>query len=194
MGLMDAYFGQDELPDLGLGSFGRNVLISRKCSLYGRDRLHLGNDVRVDDFVVISCGDAGEVRLGDHVHISSHASLFGGAGIEMRDFTNASSHAAIYSVTDDYSGDFLVNSMVPASFRHVIAGRVLLDDYAVLGAGSVVLPGVTVGTGSAVGSLSLVNTDLASWGIYAGIPARLLRARSRGLLQLAAEVRRGDGP
>ena len=36
--------------------------------------------------------------------------------------------------------------------------------------------------------MSLINKSLPAWGIYAGIPARLLRPRSRKLLELSREL------
>ena len=48
---------------------------------------------------------------------------------------------------------------------------------------SVVLPGVAVGEGTAVGALSLVKETTEDWAIYAGCPARKVRARSKKLLE-----------
>jgi len=51
-----------------------------------------------------------------------------------------------------------------------------------------VLPGCDIGEGTTVGALSLVKASLAEWGIYAGVPARRLRDRSRDLLALEREL------
>jgi galactoside O-acetyltransferase len=66
---------------------------------------------------------------------------------------------------------------------------VTLERHVIVGANAVILPGVTIGEGSAVGALSLVNTSLPPWGIYAGTPARKINDRSRRLLDLEAEYR-----
>ena len=58
----------------------------------------------------------------------------------------------------------------------------------IIGTGSTLLPGVTLGEGCSVGAMSLINKSLPAWGIYAGIPARLLRPRSRKLLELSREL------
>ena len=44
-----------------------------------------------------------------------------------------------------------------------------------IGADSVILPGVTIGSGVIIGAGSLVNKDCADNGIYVGRPAKLLR-------------------
>ena len=130
-----------------------------------------------------------EVRIGDHVHVAAQAALYGGGGILIEDFVTVSGRTSIYSATDDYSGDVLTNPTVPAHFTRVIRQRVVLRRHVVVGAGGIVLPGVTIGEGSATGAMTLVNRDLDPWGIYVGVPARLLRPRSRGLLAAEAELR-----
>lgn len=48
-----------------------------------------------------------------------------------------------------------------------------------MGANCVVLPGVTIGEGCTIGALSLVNRDCEPWTVYAGTPARPIKARPR---------------
>jgi dTDP-4-amino-4,6-dideoxy-D-glucose acyltransferase len=183
------YYSAEELSGLGLASCGADVRISRRASIYGAARIHVGSHVRIDDFVVITCGDDADVRLGDHVHVAAQAALFGGGGIMLEDFVTVSGRTSVYSVTDDYSGDVLTNPTVPAHLTATIREPVVLSRHVVVGAGSVVLPGVTIGTGSATGAMTLVNRSLGPWGLYVGIPARLLRPRSCGLLLGEAELK-----
>jgi dTDP-4-amino-4,6-dideoxy-D-glucose acyltransferase len=182
------YYATEELPGLGLAQCGTAVLISRKASLYGAENVFVGDHVRIDDFAVITCGSDKQVRLGCHVHVAAHAALFGGGGIVLEDFVTVSGRTSIYSATDDYGGEVLTNPTVPDQFTGVIRGQVVLHRHVVVGAGCVVLPGVTIGEGSTTGAMTLVNRDLDPWGIYIGVPARLLRPRSRGLLLREAEL------
>ena len=57
-----------------------------------------------------------------------------------------------------------------------------------MGTGSVIMPGVTIGEGSAVGALSYVNKSLGSWGIFGGIPAKKLKERDKALLDREKEI------
>ena len=180
------YLSQDELSGLGLARCGDHVLISRKASIYGPGRLHVGDHVRIDDFALITC-DA-EVRIGHHVHVAAHAALFGGGGIVLEDFVTVSGRSSVYSVTDDYGGEAMTNPTVPDDLTGVVRQRVVLRRHVVVGAGSIVLPGVTIGEGSVTGAMTLVNRSLDPWGIYIGIPARLLRPRGRGLLAREATL------
>ena len=71
-----SFLAPDELAALGLGSCGEQVSVSRKASIYHHSHIHLGSDVRVDDFSVIAAGPEAEVRIGNHVHVAVHAALF----------------------------------------------------------------------------------------------------------------------
>ena len=42
-----------QLEDIGFKSVGKNVLISDKASIYGAGNISIGNNVRIDDFVVL---------------------------------------------------------------------------------------------------------------------------------------------
>jgi maltose O-acetyltransferase len=57
-----------------------------------------------------------------------------------------------------------------------VASAVKIDDGAWLGAGVIVLPGVTVGAGCIVGAGAVVTTDLDPHRLYAGVPAKPVRA------------------
>jgi carbonic anhydrase/acetyltransferase-like protein (isoleucine patch superfamily) len=79
----------------------------------------------------------------------------------------------------------MVQEPAPRSAVRAATARYSLSA-AVVGAGSVILPGCSIGEGTTVGALSLVNRKLDPWMIYAGAPARPLRERRRELLQLEA--------
>lgn len=64
---------------------------------------------------------------------------------------------------------------------------ILMGDLAAVGAHAVVLPGVTMGEGSVLGTMSLARESLEPWTIYAGGPCRPLRERSRRTRELADE-------
>jgi len=183
------YLSAEELDRLGFASHGADVHVSRNATIIRADRISLGSHVRIDDFVVITCTDGFAVHIGDHTHIGAHAALFGTGGLVLEDFVGVSGRTSIYTTTDDYGGDMLTNPTVPPRFTRVIRQRVVLRRHVVVGAACVVLPGVTIGEGSATGAMTLVNRSLDPWGIYVGVPARLLRPRSRELLLREAELR-----
>jgi dTDP-4-amino-4,6-dideoxy-D-glucose acyltransferase len=184
-----AWLSQEALVSLGCSSIGQNVLISDKASLYGCDRISIGSNVRIDDFCVLSAGRGG-VEIGSYVHIAVFSSLIGAGKIALADFTNLSSRVSIYSSNDDYSGIKMTNPMVPASYTGVKHADVLIGKHAIIGSGSIILPGTVLEEGVAIGALSLVNTNCKAFGIYSGVPARLIKERKRDLLLCEQELRK----
>jgi galactoside O-acetyltransferase len=179
-------YAPDELEQFGFAQVGSNVSISRKCSIYGAGSIRIGSNVRIDDFCILS----GVITIGSNIHIAAYTALYGGGKIALHDFCNLSSRVSIYSVSDDYSGETMTNPMIPERFKHIERAPVTLGRHVIVGSGSIVLPGVTIGEGGAVGALSLVTKDLDPWGIYAGIPVRKIKDRKRTLLELEAEFLR----
>jgi galactoside O-acetyltransferase len=168
---------------MGFSSVGDNVQISDRASFYGVARIALGSNVRIDDFCVLSAGEGG-ISIGLHVHIAVYSSLIGAGKITLGDFCNISSRVSIYSSNDDYSGASLTNPTVPIEYTNVTHADVLLGKHVIVGSGSVILPGVTLGEGVAVGAISFVNSNCEAFGIYVGNPARRVKERIRGLLEL----------
>lgn len=188
----DSFLSGGELADLGLRTYGKDVLVSRTCSFFGKERITLGSHVRIDDHCVVSSGLRGYVTVGDYVHVAAYVALYGSGGIQVGDFCGLSPKVTVFSESDDFSGEHLVGPVVPSHLRGCHCAKVEMSDHTIIGASSVVLPGVTVGEGVAVGALSLVRCDLPSWGIYVGCPAQRIGDRSRKLLALAASVRAAE--
>lgn len=182
---MSNFLTEEELAGLGLKAYGKNVLIGRHAVLYSPGQLTLGNDVRIDDFTIIS----GKVTMGSFIHISQFCGLYGGdAGIFLEDFTSVSSKSSIYAVSDDYTGLSMTNPMVPLKYRPtMISKAVHMGKHAIIGCSSVVLPGVDIPEGAAVGSMSLVTRSLEPWSLNTGIPAKKKSERHRDILELEKE-------
>jgi len=177
-----AFLERDELKKMGFAKLGRNVFISDKASIYNAKNISIGNNVRIDDFCVISAGEGG-VELGNYIHIAVFSSLIGAGKITMNDYSCISSRVSVYSSNDDYSGKAMTNSMVPDKFKSVIHKKVFLDKHVIVGSGSIILPGAILEEGVAVGALSLVNKKCDAFGIYAGNPLRRIKSRKQDLKQ-----------
>lgn len=175
-----SFYSEAELRKLGLGEYGTNVLISRKASLYAPSTIIIGNNVRIDDFCILT----GTITIGNHVHISAYSALYGQFGIEIGDYAGISPRCTLFSATDDFSGAHLIGPMTPFGTTFVSGGKIVLGDYAQLGAGCIVLPDVLIGEGTVAGAMSLILRSLNEWSIYAGIPAKKLKERKKDLLDL----------
>ncbi|MBB6186261.1 acyltransferase [Rhodanobacter sp. MP7CTX1] len=159
----------------GFRQLGRNVRIYSGAKIIGAEFITLGDNVIIDDFVLIYA--RAPTIIGSHVHIASFCSLVGGGELRIGDFCSLSSGVRVLTGSDDFLGGGLTNSTIPTEFRHVTRSHVHIGRHAMIGVNTVLLPGVSIGEGAAVGAGSLVNRELAPWGVYVGSPARQLRER-----------------
>lgn len=187
-----AMLSREAIERMGFAAVGDNIQISDRASFYGADRITLGNNVRIDDFCVLSAG-VGGISISQYVHIAVYSSLIGAGKITLNDFCNISSRVSIYSSNDDYSGATMTNPTVPAEYTSIAHADVFLGKHVIVGSGSVILPGVTLEEGVAVGALSLVTKNCMAFGIYAGNPARRISDRRRDLLVLEQRFMAGKG-
>lgn len=178
-----AFLTQNQLDSFGFARVGANVFISEKASFYNPGKISIGNNVRIDDFCVISAGEGG-IEIGNYIHIAVFSSLIGAGNINLADFVNISSRVSIYSSNDDYSGETLTSPMVSEAFKNVRSADVVLEKHVIVGSSCVILPGVTLKEGAAIGALSLVAKDCEEFTIYSGVPALAKKSRSRDLKKL----------
>lgn len=177
------YFTQPELMAMGFKKLGVGVQISRASRLYIPEYISLGDYSIVDDFCILS----GNIELGRNVHIAHGCRMIGGReGIMMGDFSGLAFGVTVFAQSDDYGGDALTNPTIPMQYRQILRERVELGRHAIVGAGSVIFPGVKMGEGSSIGSCSMVTKSTDPWTIYFGVPAKKVRSRKRAMLELEA--------
>jgi maltose O-acetyltransferase len=70
---------------------------------------------------------------------------------------------------DDIEGSIFSQPAIPLS--------IVIEDGVWIGAGVVVVPGVTIREGSVVGANSVLTKDTEPWSVYTGVPAKLVRYR-----------------
>jgi acetyltransferase-like isoleucine patch superfamily enzyme len=177
-----AYYTEKELCSMGFAYIGRNVKISDKASIYNCETIKIGDNSRIDDFCVVS----GKIFIGRNVHVTPMCLLAGGEkGIVLEDFTTLAYGVKVFTQSDDYSGETMTNSTIPKEFKNEYIDKVKIKMYSIIGANSVIMPGVTVKKGTSIGAMSLVLKNTKPWSIYVGIPAKKIRDRKRSIVKLA---------
>lgn len=159
--------------------FGDNVRIHRTVLFFG-DNVRIGSNVRIDCYSVISSGKP--VILGNNIHIGAGGHIFGTEGVTINDFCNLSSRCSIFTASDDYTQGYMTNPTVAEIFKRVTCAPVVLEKHVIVGCGSIVMPGITLGMGAAVGAQSFVNKDVLEFHIVGGTPIRPLGYRNKDRL------------
>ena len=185
-----AYYTEEELQNLGLKYLGKNVKISDKASIYNYDQIEIGDNSRIDDFCVIS----GKIKIGRNVHITPMCLVAGGIkGIVFEDFTTIAYGVQVFTQSDDYSGRTMTNSTIPKEYKNEFMEEIILKKYSIVGAGSIIMPGVKLAEGTSIGAMSLVLKSTNPWGIYVGNPAKRLKDRKKNLLELEKQYLENEG-
>lgn len=175
-----SFYTDEELLQIGFKAIGKDVKISRKASIYSPENISIGDNVRIDDFCILS----GKITLGSHIHISAYVALYGAMGIVMEDYTGISPKSVVYSAMDDFSGEYLIGPIHPDKTTNVTGGVVTIKRFVQVGSNVVVFPNLIIGEGVAVGACSLVTKSLSAWGIYVGVPVKKVKDRSKKMKEL----------
>lgn len=130
------------------------------------ENIEFGKNIIIDDFTLVYA--SGPIKIGNYVHIASFASITGGGNITIGDFSAISQGVRILSGTDDFTDWGFGNSTIEEKYRNTKRLSIKIGKFCIVGANSVVLPGVTIGEGSTVGANSVVTKDLPPWGVYIG--------------------------
>ena len=185
-----SYYTQEQLTTMGFKSLGSNVKISDKASIYNCEQIEIGDHSRIDDFCVIS----GKVEIGRNVHIAPFCLVAGGnEGIVFEDFSGLAYQVQVFTQSDDYSGKTLTNPTIPEIYKTEFKKRVVIGRHSIVGAGSIIMPGVVLAEGTSVGAISLIRKNTESWSIYVGNPAKKIKIRSKNLLNLEKEYLKSEG-
>ena len=180
-------YSESELRDI-FATVGKNVSIHNSCVVFGGKRIHIGSNVRIDCFSMLSAGEQGIV-IGDHVHIAAGAYVFGSGGkVVFEDFASISSRVTLYTGTDDFLLGHMVGPTVPEKYRRVTTGDVILKKHAAVGSGSIVMC-CTLGVGASIAALSFVKKNVPDFDIVSGSPAVKIGTRRRMVLDLERKLR-----
>jgi len=177
---MNSFYTEEELSQIGFKSIGKDVKISRKASIYSPQNISIGDNVRIDDFCILS----GSITLGSHIHISAYVALYGAMGILMEDYTGISPKSVIFSAMDDFSGEYLIGPIHPEQATNVTGGTVIVRKFVQIGCNTVIFPNLTIGEGAVIGACSLVTHDVKDWSIYYGVPAIKHKERKKKMLSI----------
>ena len=176
---MNSFYSENELKTIGFKKVGKNVLISKHALFYSPENISLKSHIRIDDFAIISAHN-GHCNIGNFVHISAFCYVQASGGCEMKDFSGLSQGCKIYTKSSDFVNE-LTNPMIPKKFTKSVIGKVILGTNSDIGANTVILPGVTIGEGVALGANSLALKSLTQnkWSLYFGSPARFIKKRNK---------------
>lgn len=132
---------------------------------------HAGNDFRVGDRVKIyrTHGLTGKLFIGDHVYLTDDVTVDYSGNMIIEDNVTISEGTKIYSHKHDLYK--LARRISP----NALPVTTKIEEGAWVGAGSIILGGVTIGHHAVVGAGSVVTRDVAPYTIVGGNPAKYIK-------------------
>jgi len=151
--------GQPDIRDTGIRDveFGENVVVYRPVSLYG---CKIGDGTMIGPFVEIQRGAV----IGMRCRVQSHAFVCELVTIGDDCFV---SHGAMF-INDTFAKGR------PAGGDRSVWRPTVVESGVSIGTNATILP-VRICAGTVIGAGSVVTRDITIRGIYAGVPARLIR-------------------
>ena len=153
----------------------KNIKIYQPTVLIDPEKITMTDNIIISEFCHIYGG--GGIHIGNFVHISANVCVSGGGSLKIGDFVNISAGAHLITGSDSPNGDSLVGAAVPKEYRKIDRSYIFLEDYSWIGAGAIVLPGITIGEGAVVGAGAVVTKNIEPWTIVGGNPAKKIRRR-----------------
>jgi acetyltransferase-like isoleucine patch superfamily enzyme len=140
------------------------------------ERLHLGKRVTIENGVLLHCGgmewsrEHGRISIGDDTYVGPKAVLFGAGGIDIGSQVLISPGVVITSHQHSFRDAGRPMRGQPMEFAAVV-----IEDNVWIGSNATVLPGVRIGSGSAVGAGAVVTRSVPRRVLSLGVPARVVR-------------------
>ncbi|HUR19532.1 MAG TPA: acyltransferase, partial [Vicinamibacterales bacterium] len=183
-----------------LGNCGRNVVFGRNVVLRHPHKIHIGDNVVIDDnclldakgdtnqgirigsgvFVgrnsILSCKN-GDIALADGVNIGFNCEVFSAGQVTIGPNTLLAAYAYLIGGDHDFSDPGVAVNAQPRKAAGIKVGEGVW-----LGAGAKVLDGVAIGDRAIVGAGAVVLKDVPAGARAVGVPARVIdpSARSGG--------------
>ncbi len=158
-------------------SIGSNVFIDDNVVLdakgEGNKGLHIGENVYIGRNTILSCKN-GSILIGDYVNISANCSLLSETEIRLGRYCFLAGHCYLVAGGNHSFDDLETPIMFQPSLSK---GGIQIADDVWLGAGVVVLDGVSVGRGCVVGAGAVVTQPLPEYSVAVGSPAQKIRDR-----------------
>jgi acetyltransferase-like isoleucine patch superfamily enzyme len=178
----------------GKASFlGRNVKIDFPSGIRFNGLSKIGNNVKFVGRSITTSQIGKQVSIGDYsiIFFSSNSTSFGNGfeigsgsacaeycifgaagGLKIGSNVIIGQNVRIHAENHEYS-----DKNIPIKEQGINRKGIIINDDVWIGSGVVILDGVEIGSGCIIGANAVVTKSTDKFGIYAGIPAKLIKYR-----------------
>jgi acetyltransferase-like isoleucine patch superfamily enzyme len=160
------------------GAIGNGTLICPPLQSFNIKEMHVGNNSRISEHCWIQCINnyqgrefAPELKIGDDVHIGRFAHII---ACDKMKIGNGVVIAERVYISDNLHGfEDLDSPIMQQPLKQ--PGPVIIEDEVWIGNGACILPNVTIGKHSIIGSNAVVTKDIPPYCVAAGVPAKIIK-------------------
>lgn len=123
---------------------------------------NIGENIMIQPPLQVNLGNM--VKIGNNVSIMYNLLCMSGGGITIEDGAQIAANCSLISNNHDFKD------------RQILTCKpIVIKKNVWIGAGSIILPGVTIGENAIVGAGSVVTKDVATNTLVAGVPAKFIK-------------------
>jgi acetyltransferase-like isoleucine patch superfamily enzyme len=156
----------------------KNIFLGKKCKILsnvtiiaGNKGIILGNNITLNRYVYLEA-TKGKIIIGDNTEINNFSRLDGRGNIVIG--SNVLIGPKVEIIT--YQHKYLNKNKLIKEQGDIVKDIVIEDDVWI-GAGSIILAGVTIKKGAVIGAGSVVTKDVNEYEVIAGVPAKKIKER-----------------
>lgn len=160
--------------------FGKKSSIEKPSNISGGKWISIGSNVRIRNNARIEAyklhkfsansSDDAIISIGDRVGIEEGLHMTAAESVIIEDDVSILAYAMITDITHDFD-----EIEVRMNQRPLKTNPVRIKQFAVIGQGSFIMPGVTVGRNSFVGANTVVTKDVPDYSIVVGNPGKVIK-------------------
>ena len=158
---------------LPLVSIGSNLSCERSVQFntINGGHIKIGNNCEIKSgSKLITYG--GNIIIGDYCSINPYTMLYGQGNLNIGNNVRIATQCVLIPSNHNF-----LNLNIPIRLQGTTNKGIIIEDDVWLGCGVKVLDGVTIKKGCVIGAGSVVTTSTEPFGVYVGVPARLIRKR-----------------
>jgi acetyltransferase-like isoleucine patch superfamily enzyme len=148
-----------------------NIHWSSSFDTYGGGFIEIGEGCAVHKGVILATYGGG-IKLGDYCSINPYSILYGHGGVTIGNGVRIAAQVCIISANHNF------NSRNKYIYEQGITKKgIFIEDDVWVAAGVQILDGVNIKRGCVIAAGAVVTESTESYGIYGGVPAKLIKYR-----------------
>ena len=155
---------------------GNNVIIEDNCVLDAKGKnnkgIFIGNNVTIGRNCVLSCKD-GDLNIGDNTIININAFIQSAKRVDIGKDVGIGAYCYIMGAGDH----IMTQTDIPIMAQGQIVKGITIEDNAAIGTGAKIKDGITIGRDAFIGAGAVVTKSIPEFSIAVGVPARVIKKR-----------------